>query len=400
VDQSARPVLLRFDDGMEPAPALNLSGAAQTGTNLWLACDEGTYLERLTAQPSGWTFAAHRRFPLAEYLDLPGGEEEEIDIEGLDYSGGYIWLVGSHSLKRRRPKRKSSVQANFLRLADVEAGPNRPLLARIPLRHDAEAGVYELASSIAAHGDSPQLSAAQLPVKEGRNPLLESLRKDEHLRRSLKIPGKDNGFDIEGLAVRENRILIGCRGPVLRGWALILELRLAERSGKQLELAPIGPAGRIYRKHFLQLEGLGVRDLVWEGNNLLVLSGPTLDLDGHTAVFRWRDAAGRDEESLFWREELEKVFDVPYGQGEDQGTDHAEGIVLFTSEKSRRRGLLVVYDSPSAARTHSKRASVVADLFPIPPSASGSAARETGPQADQAAKNPGKRRPRNAAMAE
>ncbi len=38
------------------------------------------------------------------------------------------------------------------------------------------------------------------------------------------VPGKDNGLDIEGLAVSEDRIFIGLRGPVLRGWTVILAM--------------------------------------------------------------------------------------------------------------------------------------------------------------------------------
>ncbi len=51
----------------------------------------------------------------------------------------------------------------------------------------------------------------------------------------VPIPGKDNGFDIEGLAVREDRLLLGLRGPVLRGHAFVLELSL-EQDGKDLAL--------------------------------------------------------------------------------------------------------------------------------------------------------------------
>ena len=58
------------------------------------------------------------------------------------------------------------------------------------------------------------------------NDLTEALRGDEHLGSFLAIPGKDNGFDIEGLAVAGERLFIGLRGPVLRGWAVILEVEL------------------------------------------------------------------------------------------------------------------------------------------------------------------------------
>ena len=46
------------------------------------------------------------------------------------------------------------------------------------------------------------------------------------LRPFLPIPSKDNGLDIEGITARGDRVLLGLRGPVLRGIALVAELRL------------------------------------------------------------------------------------------------------------------------------------------------------------------------------
>jgi hypothetical protein len=37
---------------------------------------------------------------LAEQLD-PG---DELDLEGMDYAGGYLWFIGSHSDVRTRVK--------------------------------------------------------------------------------------------------------------------------------------------------------------------------------------------------------------------------------------------------------------------------------------------------------
>ena len=38
---------------------------------------------------------------------------------------------------------------------------------------------------------------------------------------------------------------------------------------------------------FLPLAGLGVRDLHLDGDDLLLLAGPTMVLDGAVRVFRW-----------------------------------------------------------------------------------------------------------------
>ena len=53
------------------------------------------------------------------------------------------------------------------------------------------------------------------------------------------IPGKDNGLDIEGLAVDGHRLLLDPRGPVLRGWSALLEIAVEAR-GDHLRLVPHG----------------------------------------------------------------------------------------------------------------------------------------------------------------
>jgi hypothetical protein len=51
------------------------------------------------------------------------------------------------------------------------------------------------------------------------NLLTRALADDPHFGPYMAIPGKDNGFDIEGLAVDGHHLLLGLRGPVLRSWS-------------------------------------------------------------------------------------------------------------------------------------------------------------------------------------
>jgi hypothetical protein len=63
---------------------------------------------------------------------------------------------------------------------------------------------------------------------------------------------------VEGLTVAGERLFLGLRGPVLRGWAVVLEVEPAETGDPSLlKLKKIGPDGRRYRKHFLDLAGWG-----------------------------------------------------------------------------------------------------------------------------------------------
>jgi hypothetical protein len=362
-------VILEFDPatatlGKGKALRDGLSVVAQIGATLWLANDETVSLERLALTIDSETGQRiqgreHASFALADYLDLPVPpaadleETVEADLEGLAYEDGDLWLVGSHSLKRKKPKDNSEKAAQ--QLAKISRDGNRNLLACIPVV-EAEAG-YRLARR------DGQRAAARLAGNGESNELTDALRDDPHLAPFLAIPGKDNGFDIEGLAVADGRLFLGLRGPVLRGWAVILELE-AKRdtdSPEILHLKPIAHDDRPYLKHFLQLGGLGIRDLCRDGDDLLILAGPTLDLDGPVRILRWREGAKRHTSGEMVADNaLQWLLDIPYGEG----VDHAEGMTLFNRDGGKTQSLLVVYDAAAEQRKKGDHA-VAADIFPL-----------------------------------
>jgi Protein of unknown function (DUF3616) len=369
--------LLEFDPELnklskDKALRDGLSVVVQIGDTLWVANDETISLERLSCLSSNrdgdHKYGEHTQFPLNDFLQLPVPppsdpaerlQIEEADLEGLDYEDGYLWLVGSHSLKRKKPDENESVKDNVERLAKVGRDGNRFLLARIPVAE--KDGTYTLEKKF------NNRTAAQLRGDDKSNDLTDALASDKHLRASLSIPGKDNGFDIEGLAVVGDRIFIGLRGPVLRGWAVILEVEPKEDEGNvsKLRLKKIGRDDRPCRKHLLQLGGLGIRDLCVHGSDLLILAGPTMDLDGPVTVFRWPGGTDPEEESLIFADRLPILLQVPYGTGEHKGKDHAEGMTLFASGGGHARSVLVVYDSASKERLKETN-SVEADIFDFP----------------------------------
>ena len=210
--------------------ALNLSAVAHHGRTLWLASDEFAHVDRLTSTGKGG-YGSHKAFAVGDFIDLPEGPEAEMDIEGLALDGGYMWIVGSHSKTRKKPKAdEHDPEAVLARLEDVSTEANRCFLGRVPLA-EGKAGPALVAKG---EGDArPAMLAAD--AKHG-NVLLKRLRKDDLIAPFIGLPAKENGFDIEGLAVSGNRVFLGLRGPVLRGWAVIIEVRIEEKKPGRLRL--------------------------------------------------------------------------------------------------------------------------------------------------------------------
>ncbi len=345
---------------------------------LWLASDElvsGQNILCSLVPKQADTFGGHQFYPLQTFISLPdtSDKESEADLESLCFAGGYLWFTGSHS--SRRPRQDSeNANENLERLATVDIQPNRYLLGRVPL----EGGSPVPMAADPIH-PGKTLTAARLAEGKGGNVLIEALLDDEHFgpflrtvhekdgrKKVLPLPSKDNGFDIEGLAVLDNRQFLGLRGPVLLGWACLLEIECVEQGDGLLGLAPIGDKGRLYRKHFVDLGGLGVRDLAVDGADLLILAGPTMVLDGPSRLFRLSgpDTLGHDSSShdsitsqkhgLLW-----SLFDLPFGSG----GDHPEGVGLTSWHDEP--AVLIVYDSPLSDRLP-KQGRAYADVFRLP----------------------------------
>jgi len=323
-------IILQFHAKETEIP-LDLSGVVVEGGFLWIASDETTSIERLT-KIDDQTYGDHRSFPLKDLLLDFNPEDGEVDIEGLSYDGGYLWVVGSHSSKRKKVKK-----GNVAPLQIVKTEKNRYLLARIPMVKG------ELIKS------APEITqtAAHLELSNNTNILIEALKLDPYFKDILGInlPGKDNGFDIEGLLVNQGQIFLGLRGPVLRGITIILEVAVTEKTPEILTLKPIGSENLLYKKHFLDLDGLGVRDLCLWGEDILILTGPTMDLDGSLRLFRWHKAFQLPDQSFTPQnsDQLEFLFEIPHGRK----CDKAEGITILPDSDQE---LLVIYDSPNPER--------------------------------------------------
>jgi hypothetical protein len=345
--------LLQFGD-KEATLQGDLSAASITPDgSLWLASDELQSIERLS-QIAPYVFGNHQPFHIGDFVRLADAEGE-VDVEGMDYSDHYLWFTGSHSLKRKKAKGKNP-RKDIARLATVKPEFNRFLLARIPVIGDT------LFASV-SHPDQPDrlLTAAALQQVGETNALIEALSEDDHLGPFLSFPlgDKENGFNIEGLAVRGDRIFLGLRGPVLDGWAMILEFAIEETEPGVLGLKNLPKSKRAYKKHFLDLDGLGIRELQLHGDDLLILAGPTMRVEGAMKLFRLKQALNQADDSLSSQADkaLELLFVLPF----TLGADHAEGVACLPC-LNEENALLIVYDSPNPARILGP-GTVFADIF-------------------------------------
>jgi hypothetical protein len=355
--RSANAVRLEF--APDSLVKTNLSGAAFTGDWLWVAGDEACGLDRLRRlAPTGreaLRFGEVRDFPLADLLDLPGAADEEADLEGMAVADGYLWVVGSHGLKRKNARPERDHADNAKRLSKLSLDGNRRLLACLPIEPDTQGEPCLVRQA------QDGRRALRLKGDAQSNLLTKALADDPHFGPYMAIPGKDNGFDIEGLAVDGRRLLLGLRGPVLRGWSALLEVQVELRSD-QLRLVPLDDTGTLIRKHFLQLDGLGVRDLHFSGDDLYILAGPTMVLNGEIRVFKWpgaRPLLAANREPVRFEAALTESVSLPHGRN----TNRAEALCdLPPALSGGKASWLVLYDAPGPDRKEGEN-TVFGDLL-------------------------------------
>ena len=329
----------------------DLSACARVENSLFVAGDEAHGVERLTLGKHGW-LTDHTKFELRDFVELRD-PEEEMDIEGLAYCDGWLWVTGSHSRTRHDPRDDGHApdRIDISKFADLKDTRPRCVLARIPVVFDGDG----LPILVREAGERRAGLVAQ--KKDHGSKLGRYFAKDELIGPSMAMAAKEGGLDIEGIAVSEDmRVALGLRGPVLQTFAVIVEPQIEPKKKGKLHL-PGKP-----HKRLVDLGGLGVRDLVAKDRDLWILAGPTQDLDGRCAIFLWKDWADEppehEEEVRLHRPE--RLFDLPVKLDHD----HPEGIDFWNDDDGNER-LLVLYDSPNPARFDVDKGTILADLFAL-----------------------------------
>ncbi len=288
----------------EVAEPDDVSGVSAVGADfLVLGADEGAALQVLQRTAD--------RYQVVSTQQMVAGEAE-VDLEDIASEGDSVYVVGSHALVRKPLKEGVSLAENRQRLAKVEPKPQRHRLERWRIDEQGR-----LQGPLATLNLSPLIA------------------RDEVLRRFQDIPSKENGVDIEGLAVRGEVLWVGFRGPVLRdNYVPILRLTLAQP--EQAELL------------WVRLDGLGVRGMVAIREGFWLLAGPVGDGDPAVRLYFW------DGKNCLPGKDLPPCRIALWGtipSPPDRSGAKAEGItVLLELEQSYE--VLVVYDgAPSGTPT-------------------------------------------------
>lgn len=210
-----------------------------------------------------------------------GGEPLELDAEGVAFDSGHFYVVGSHG--RPRHKDDPAKEAKKKPENDAKAAASRQIF-RISL--PASAVDMENGEMIGKADITPSSVLATI------------LADQPDLKSFYDKPLDKNGVTIEGIAVRDQQLFIGMRGPVLGTDAIVLSVaEAAVFDGRRAEPELL----RLALGKDTSGQPRGVRDLVRYRNGFLVLAGPVNDPPEETpvragdyAIYSW-DGKGRPD---------------------------------------------------------------------------------------------------------
>jgi hypothetical protein len=289
-----RRIPLDYGDAASPKLLRSISAVAWSPPYLWTASDETRTVERLVEAGRGYRL--DRQFLLDDVFTLPGRRTgAEADLEALAAEPDGLWICGSHC--RSRPKVPDDAIPD-VRIADQ---PSRQLLGHLRF------------------ADGEVVAAAMAPVAGPRS-LRARLAREAHVAPFMHLPTKENGLDIEGLTVFRNALLVGLRAPVVDTTALVFRFPMTSTRN----------IGRTVETHYIDLGGLGVRDLASAGSFVYVVAGPVGKTGGPFRLYQWTPARGGRVEKP------RRLHDWPLDG------DRPEGVCA--ARRGGTDGLLVVYD--------------------------------------------------------
>lgn len=256
-----------------------------------IACDDGVDLPRLCLVVDDETQGAQIVLLKDEELRAGGfipltiaqfaGEPLELDAEGVAFDAGYFYVVGSHG----RPRHENDPEKE----------------ARKKPKNDAKAAASRQVFRIKLPASAVDLQTGELIGEADVTPssaLAAVLKDQQDLKPFYDKPLDENGMTIEGIAVRDQRLFIGMRGPVLADDAIVVSVAEAAVFNGQASPPTLH---RLTLGKDTSDQPRGVRDLVRYRQGFLVLAGPVNDPPdatpvkaGDYTIYFW-DGAGRPD---------------------------------------------------------------------------------------------------------
>ena len=275
----------------------DISAITLIGDYILVGSDEGNYLQLLKKQ-----HALHYRQVDKIILDK---NTEEIDIEGITRQGETIYVICSCALVRKSLKAKKKIKENIDRLQTISSEQDRSSRCQLfKFTFDPDSG-----------------NASDIEVID----LKDILLKDQILGRFMNIPSKENGVDIEGIAVDNETLYLGFRGPVLRGNYVPIMVTTFDHPES-------------YKLLYVQMDGRGVRDITKVRDGFLIVGGPVGDGEGAYNLYFWdgtNSIPGKDQEI---DAQMVNLGTIP-----TKGAK-AEGITVI-NETETDYEVLIVYDT-------------------------------------------------------
>jgi len=277
--------------------AKDLSAIGQVGPYLVIGGDEAVgpdknlnIIQLLSKREDG-------QYMVGEDILLPDVDKNdggELDIEGIAVDGNFIYVIGSHSFRRNLTSSKKSYKKNrkTFNKKKIAKEPSRDWLHRIEVNQQAQ------------------------PVAKMSISLRDVISDHEVLKAFSEIPSKENGVDIEGIAVDDGWVYVGFRGPVFRdNYVPVLKFKFDQHE-KSANLI------------FVKLDGGGIRDMARVQDGFLIVSGPVGDAPGPYQVYHWNGldmVPGKDRADT--KGYIKKLGNINVSKGK------AEGILALEVER-------------------------------------------------------------------
>jgi len=281
----------------------DISAIVAFGNFLAIASDESKRTIQILEKKESDCYEVRKDLEI-ELPVLTEQDEQEIDIEGMSISNdNTLFVIGSHSLKRLKLKDEEAYHNNRERITKVIAEDKKNSIFKLTI--DPTTGEEKDRKTIR---------------------IKEILEEDLVLGIFAKIPSKENGIDIEGIASDGDKLYLGFRGPVLRGNYVPVMVINDFANPSDYELL------------FVNLNGNGIRDICKVDDGFLIIAGPMGDGFGSYELYFWNglDAVPgtvKPEET-----EIRYLGEIPTAKG-----SKAEGITLL-EETSSVYKLMIVYD--------------------------------------------------------